>query len=363
VGREDFWENDVPALGFYGHREFAIQNYSCAGSPFIMFLPFICLALPEQSPFWTAQENEGMWEKMGKESKVTALENAGIVLVNHGSSGTSEIVPGKVYYEDPNYSKLSYNTHFPWEDHDPEGGTAMEYAYRSWDPRDVRGEDINFYLTGHTLKNDAGKAGAFTTSQSMVYNGVRKGVVYRQAIMRKPPNNGVGYIIDLAEIAVPGGVIRVDRSRMAFEHELTLGHYGLPHVGGVKPVVRQYQNGMRKAITAKIAGRSVAALMYQGWDELLSKEHTGRNAETAESTVLYVQRKRMAKNPAMELMIAAFLHRRDDKDWTEEELSPIEKIEVMDITSTYSVLGARITLRGGKVYEVDFKDIDGFRAC
>jgi hypothetical protein len=181
--------------------------------------------------------------------------------------------------------------------------------------------------------------------------------------MRKPPNNGVGYIIDLAEIALPGGVIRVDRCRMAFEHELTLGHYGLPHAGGVKPAVRRYQDGQRKAITAKIVGRSVAAIMYQGWDELLSKKHTGRNAETAESTVLYVERKRMAQNPAMELMIAAFLHRTDGKEWTAEELSPIEKIEVMDITPTYSALGARITLRGGRVYEVDFKDIDGYRAC
>lgn len=31
VTREDFFKNDIPALGFYGHREFAIQNYSCAG--------------------------------------------------------------------------------------------------------------------------------------------------------------------------------------------------------------------------------------------------------------------------------------------------------------------------------------------
>ena len=30
-------------------------------------------------------------------------------------------------------------------------------------------------------------------------------VLYRQAIMRKPPNNGLGYIIDLAEITIPGG--------------------------------------------------------------------------------------------------------------------------------------------------------------
>ena len=64
--------------------------------------------------------------------------------------------------------------------------------------------------------------------------------------MRKPPNNGVGYIIDLAEIVIPGGVIRVDRSRMAFEHELTLGHFGLPHIEGSEPVVRQYEDGQRK---------------------------------------------------------------------------------------------------------------------
>ena len=51
-----------PSLGFYGHREFAIQNYSCPASPFIMFLPFISLALPEDSPFWTAKENDGMWD-------------------------------------------------------------------------------------------------------------------------------------------------------------------------------------------------------------------------------------------------------------------------------------------------------------
>ena len=87
----------------------------------------------------------------------------------------------------------------------------MEYSYRSQDPRDVRGDDVNFYLTGLAVANDSEKNRAYTISQSMLFNGVRNGVLYRQAIMRKPPNNGVGYIIDLAEITIPGGVIRVDR--------------------------------------------------------------------------------------------------------------------------------------------------------
>ena len=363
VTREEFFCNDIPSLGFYGQKEYMVQNYSCAGSPFLMFLPFICLALPEDSPFWTAKENEGMWEELGNNSHKVVLENPGLVLVNHGKTGTSEIIPGKVYYDDPNYSKLVYNTHFPWEDHNPKGGTSMEYSFHSLDPRDVRGDDVNFYLTGQALQNDSDKNTSYTTSQSMLYNGVRKDVLYRQAIMRKPPNNGVGYIIDLAEITIPGGVIRVDRSRLAFEYELTLGHFGLPHIDGIEAEIRQFEEGSKKVITASIPGRSVALITYNGWDTLHSLVHSNRNAEATESTVIYTHKKRLAKNPAMELMITVLLHKMDNTPWTAEELSPIKDIKIMDITPTYSALGATITLLNGEQYEIDFKDIDGKRTC
>jgi hypothetical protein len=219
--------------------------------------------------------------------KRTVLEKPGIVLVNHGSSGSSEIISGKVYDDDHNYSKLVFNTHFPWEDHNPKGGTSQEYSFRSGDPRDLRGADINFYLTGRTVDNRKSEHGAYTTSQSMLFNGVREWVLYRQLLMRKPPNNGVGYIIDLAEITVPGGVVRVDRCRLAFEHELTLGHFGLPHVGGKSAVVRTFESGSWRGATASIPGRQVAMIAYSGWDELESQVHRGFNAETEESTVLY----------------------------------------------------------------------------
>ena len=96
--------------------------------------------------------------------------------------------------------------------------------------------------------------------------------------MRKPPNNGVGYIIDLAEITIPGGGIRVDRSRLAFEHELTLCHYGLPHIDGEKAVVHQFEDQTKKVITASIPGRKVALIVYHGWDSLSSMVHSGKNA-------------------------------------------------------------------------------------
>jgi len=57
-----------------------------------------------------------------------------------------------VYDDDRNYSKLVYNTHFPWEDHNLGGGTAMEYCFRSLDPRDLTGTDSNFYLYGRAVK-------------------------------------------------------------------------------------------------------------------------------------------------------------------------------------------------------------------
>ncbi|MDR1860145.1 MAG: DUF2264 domain-containing protein [Bacteroidales bacterium] len=361
VTRPDFYYNDIPSLGFYRRSEYMVQDYSCAGSPFLMFLPFICLALPDDSPFWTATENDGDWTTLGDHSKRTLLERPGLLLVNHGKTGTSEIVPGKVYYDDPNYSKLTYNTHFPWEDHDPDGGTAMEYCYRSLDPRDTRGDDVNFYLTGKKVANDASKNRFFTISQSMVYNGVRGNVLYRQAIMRRPPNNGVGYIIDLADITIPGGVIRVDRTRIAFEYELTLGHFGLPHVDGVPAKV--IERPAQKAITASIAGRQIAMIIPHGWDSIEHKIHSSRNAEADNSTVIFARKKSLAKNPPMEITVTVMLHKTDDSAWTDEELAVVKSVEVRQLMPSGSPVGAYITLASGEQIEVDFKDIDGLRHC
>lgn len=363
VTREEFYHNEIPSLGFYGQKEYMVQNYSCPASPFLMFLPFICLALPEDSPFWTATENEGMWEHLGDKTNKVLLESPGLMLLNHGKTGTSEIISGKVYYDDPNYSKLLYNTHFPWEDHNPQGGTSMEYSFRSLDPRDLRGDDVNFYLTGKAVDNKLSPEKVFTTSQSMFYNGYRNGVLYRQAIMRRPPNNGVGYIIDLAEISIPGGVIRIDRSRMAFEYELTLGHFGIPHIKGEPVNVEKTEFSNRKVITASISGRKVALIAYRGWDSVEFIVHEGRNAEAEKSTVIFVRKKCLEKNPPMELMIVAMLHKTDDSDWTEDELDPLKAITIRDIMSSMSPLGAEVTLFNGDKYLVDFKDIDGKRAC
>jgi hypothetical protein len=140
VTREEFYHNDLPSLGFYGHKEFVLQNYSCPASPFLMFLPFICLALPDDSPFWTAKENEGIWEILGDQSEGCSGK-PGLVLVNHGKTGTSEIISGK-FITMTQLLETGTQYSFPWEDHNPDGALRWNIASQPR-PRDVRGDSTS----------------------------------------------------------------------------------------------------------------------------------------------------------------------------------------------------------------------------
>jgi hypothetical protein len=79
--------------------------------------------------------------------------------------------------------------------------------------------------------------------------------------------------------------------------------------------------------------------------------------------VLFVHRQRTAKNPAMELMITAMLHKTDDTPWTPDELDPVKAIRITEVTASGSILGAEITLADNATYQVDFKNIDGLKNC
>ena len=63
-GRDDILYEGAPVLGFYGPFTPMVQSYSCAESPLWLGKAFLCLELPEDHPFWTAREENGVWEKL-----------------------------------------------------------------------------------------------------------------------------------------------------------------------------------------------------------------------------------------------------------------------------------------------------------
>ena len=83
----------VPTLGFYGAFEPAIQGYSCRGSVYWMGKAFLSLLLPESNPFWSAQENEGIWGTKDRKNPVknTFQNGAKILITDYLESGISEI--------------------------------------------------------------------------------------------------------------------------------------------------------------------------------------------------------------------------------------------------------------------------------
>ena len=65
----------------------------------------------------------------------------------------------------------------------------------------------------------------------------------------------------------------------------------------------------------------------------------------------------------MELMIMVLLHKTDDSEWTEEELSPIKELENHGGYIFIFSHGATITLHNDDKYEIDLRILTGKRSC
>ena len=98
------------------------QGYSCAESPLWLGKAFLCLALDENHPFWTEKENNGCWGELSEKGiKETTLDGPALCFTNHKANGETVLRTGKVLKAKKdihgmwNYSKLCFNTKYPWE--------------------------------------------------------------------------------------------------------------------------------------------------------------------------------------------------------------------------------------------------------
>ena len=369
ITKEECFYEGIPCLGFYGPFAPLLQSYSCAASPFWIANSFVCLALPEDHPFWTAKENNGLWEQeseiddasMNNQSVQTRVwDGPGILADNHLATGITEFRTGKVLFAAGNnnlngYSRLSFNSQFPWEAFDFGGREAMQYSltYDKW---------------------GAGRSGELPGKPQIpniiLYGGVRDGVLYRKEYFDFSATFQDKASIDLADIPVKMGILRVDKSRIPDRpYRLTFGSYGLPlSFGGNErggstegeTIEKICPDTGAKAVILKGAAGQVAMVSYTGFEKMAVIERTGVNPVSEESRMIVLESRRERYYTYLPyVMITAVLTRKDGEEFTDEELFPVKAICFTDTEQCGGYGPVIIELKDGRRVAVDYEGIEG----
>ena len=345
ASREECFYDGVPCLGFYGPFQPLIQTYSCAASPFWIANAFVCLALPEDHPFWTDTETNGVWEEMkDREVRTTVLDGPGIVVDNHKDTGITEFRTAKVLMKKENpslntYSRLSFNSQFLWEDFDFKGIEAMQYSV-TYDGR-VKSLIPNI----------------------LMYGGVKDGVLYRKEYFEFEFTFQNKASIDLADFPVADGIVRVDRTRIPDKpYTLTLGSYGMPDVdrSGVDVRIRTDQKTGAKAILLKSSEGQMAMVIYGGFDDIEIMSRQGVSAVTKQSCIMYgVSRRKRYYEYLPYAMISVILTKKSQEEWRDEDLFPIRSITYTDKEKCGAYGPVVLEMKDGRTVTVDYEGLEG----
>jgi hypothetical protein len=304
----DFLQDNIPTLGFYGAFEPAVQSYSCRGSVFWMGKAFLGLLVPASSPFWTAKENEGPWQKeMVKGHVYSRLQDtANILITDYPGIGAAEIrawchaaVTGasEPWRGGENYNRLSYNSAFPWQADGPDGEVAMNYVFKN------------------------GK-GEWEPLRLFTFVGYDKTTYYRDAVLET--NKHIQ--LHLADMLLPNGILRIDENMGTDGMPVRLGHYALPAVkGAVKETRRKVRGYDVQLIDNGVY--QLAMVPLSGWKGMEVVRTKGLNPVSAESAVINVTGNFEPLGSQPQVYATLMLWKRSGENWTDEELAPVKKIE------------------------------------
>lgn len=352
--REDFLYKGVPTLGFYGQFSPLVQGYSCAESPFWLGKAFLCLDLPADHPFWTAKENNGTWEQLkGKEVKETVLDGPALCFTNHEANGETILRTGKIvkntgdFHAMWNYSKLCYNTKYPWES----TPGVMDIHAGKVEAQQYVLEDI---ATGKLMRANV-----------TLWCGSRDGVLYRRQFFDYNLEQESMWIqaMNLADFPVENGIIRVDKHRLFRRPvKFTLGAYGFPD-NGTKVTVKN--SGSAKAIILKGKNytgckKQLAMTVYDGWQDLKLVHSVGTNPDSENSIVVYAESSFNKQYGGHEpyVMISQVLTKESTEDFSDEELFPIQSVQYEDMTGNGVYGNTIVTLKNGTVKKINFEEME-----
>ena len=381
--RDDFLYQGVPTLGFYDQFTPLVQGYSCAESPLWMGKAFLCLEFPEDHPFWTAVENNGDWENLKHgEVKETTLSGPALCYTNHGANGETILRSGKVYKDVQdihgmwNYSKLNYNTKYPWES-TPVGDHGKLQGV---------GETEVVCESQQYLLFDAG-AKEPSRGNLTIWCGERDGVLYRRQFFNGNLKVEQHWMqaVNLADFPVERGILRVDKLRLIKRPvTVTLGAYGFPDNPGTdgsftKIVWKEeaLPDGSQAQAVILIGRdhmglqRQMAMTCYRGWEQMDLIHSKGTNPDSENSIVVYASMQSRKQYGGAEpyllisQVITAEIPAEDTKDnalgecvFTQEELFPIREIIYEDAMQTGAYGTTTICLKNGEIRRINFEGME-----
>ncbi|MBP5653611.1 MAG: DUF2264 domain-containing protein [Lachnospiraceae bacterium] len=347
LAREDFLINGVPALGFYGPFSPLVQGYSCAESPLWLGKAFMCLCLPADHPFWASPETEGFWVQLApQQTQETVLDGPALCTANHAATGITELRTGKIVkapddiHGIENYSKLVFNTKFPWEAQPAESVRSQEYVL-SYGRGDIRPANVT------------------------LWHGYKDKVLYRRQFFDYDLKAETHWktAVNLADFAMPCGIMRVDRIRLyRYPSRLSLGAFGFPDNGTeIKHLERDgYKAVILKGTDSTGKAKQLAFTVMDGWDGIGLAHSVGTNPDSRESYVPYAftDRKRQY-GCEQSILISQVLTKESEEDFAEDEIFPVKEVIYTDPQKRGGYGPVKIVLKNGDERTVDFYGIEG----
>lgn len=349
LGRDDLMYEGVPTLGFYKSFLPLVQSYSCAESPFWLAKAFMCLHLPEDHPFWTAKEENGVWDEMREgETRETVLNGPGLCMANHKDNGTTELRTGKVIRrrDDDNglccYAKLSYSTKYPWE-------AVLGGRYES-----------QMYVVYDEAFSAAKRPNA------LLWHGSKDGVLYRRNFFHYDNEEECHWLhcMNLADFSVAEGMIRADKFRTFKDNvTITLGSYGFPDMGDV--TVKELEKEGAKAIVLKGHDsqgneKQMAMTIFAGWEtiKLISSQDTNPDAKNSLVIAAEASRKKLYGYEPF-IFISQVITRESFADFSEDEIFSIQTISYIDPENCGGYGPVTLKMKDGRIMTVDYMGMEG----
>ncbi|MCD7709730.1 MAG: DUF2264 domain-containing protein [Clostridiales bacterium] len=377
--RDDFLNDGVPAMGFYGQFMPLVQGYSCAESPLWLGKAFMLLLLPAGHPFWTAIEDDGEWNEPEVREKV--LDGPGLCVTNHPATGETVLRTGKVKKASGdihgmwNYSKLSYSTGFPWESTPQfsEDGISVYCGEKNDLATEAKNHKISETLATGDIESQQYVIRDLTQGYRSLANatfwaGQRGGVLYRRQFFDFTAEQEAHWMqaVDLADFPVERGIFRVDRLRLFRRPVIvTLGSFGFPDNGTeikfieskdktFQAVVLKGENHMGKKIR-------LAMSIFYGFSEIGTAKSTGSNPDSENSVVIYAAAEFKKQYGGREpvLLISQQITGTGWEDFSDDELFPANKIGFSDEGENGAFGNIRISLKTGEERTINFEGIDG----